>query len=31
MRYNPHEYQRYVTRFIIDHPVAAVYLQMGLG
>ena len=31
MKYNPHEYQTYVTDFIIDHPVAAVFLQMGLG
>ena len=31
MQYNPHEYQSYVTSFIISHPVAAVFLQMGLG
>ena len=31
MRYQPHDYQQYATRFIIEHPVAAVFLQMGLG
>ena len=31
MRYEPHEYQRYATEFILDHPVAAVLLEMGLG
>ena len=31
MRYEPHEYQTYATEFIIDHPEAAVFLQMGLG
>lgn len=31
MKYQPHEYQAYATRFILDHPVAAVFLQMGLG
>ena len=31
MRYEPHEYQRYATTFILDHPVAAVLLEMGLG
>ena len=31
MRYNPHEYQNYATNFILEHPVAAVLLEMGLG
>ena len=31
MKYQPHNYQKYATQFIIDHPTAAVFLQMGLG
>lgn len=31
MKYNPHEYQIYATNFILEHPVAAVLLEMGLG
>ncbi len=31
MRYNPHEYQEYATRFILEHPIAAILLEMGLG
>ena len=31
MRYSPHEYQRYATKYIETHPVAAVLLDMGLG
>ena len=31
MKYQPHEYQAYAAQFIIDHPVAAVLLSMGLG
>lgn len=31
MKYQPHDYQKYATKFIIDHPVAAILLQMGLG
>jgi len=31
MKYNPHEYQKYATNFILEHPVAAVLLEMGLG
>ncbi len=31
MRYNPYEYQTYATNFILEHPVAAVLLEMGLG
>lgn len=31
MQYIPHDYQSYATQFILDHPVAAILLQMGLG
>ena len=31
MRYEPHSYQTYAVRYIEDHPVAAVLLDMGLG
>ena len=31
MKYNPHKYQEYATEFIIRHPEAAVFLDMGLG
>ena len=31
MKYNPHKYQSYATDFIISHPIAAVFLEMGLG
>lgn len=31
MKYNPHEYQKYATEFILNHSVAAVLLEMGLG
>lgn len=31
MQYNPHEYQKYATNFIENHPVSAVLLSMGLG
>ncbi len=31
MQYKPHDYQIYATNFILDHPIAAVFLQMGLG
>ncbi len=31
MKYNPHEYQTYAEKFIEEHPVAAVLLDMGLG
>ena len=31
MRYEAHDYQRYATEFILDHPVAAVFLECGLG
>lgn len=31
MKYNPHEYQKYAIRFIEEHSVAAVLLDMGMG
>ena len=31
MRYEPHEYQEYATKFILSHPIAAILLEMGLG
>lgn len=31
MKYKPHNYQAYATDFILDHPEAAVFLDMGLG
>ena len=31
MKYNPHDYQKYATDFIINHPIAALLLDMGLG
>lgn len=31
MKYSPHDYQTYAIRFIEEHPVAAVLLDMGMG
>lgn len=31
MIYRPHDYQRYATRFIEEHPISALILEMGLG
>lgn len=31
MKYSPHDYQTYATNFILDHLIAAVFLDMGLG
>ena len=31
MKYNPHKYQSYITRFIEEHSIAAVFVDMGLG
>lgn len=31
MNYKPHDYQVYATNYIIDHPVSAILLDMGLG
>lgn len=31
MKYRPHDYQTYATRFIEEHPISALILEMGLG
>jgi SNF2 family DNA or RNA helicase len=31
MRYKPHEYQQFTENFILTHPVAAIFLNCGLG
>ncbi|MCR4719741.1 MAG: DEAD/DEAH box helicase [Firmicutes bacterium] len=31
MKYKPHDYQTYATAFVEQHPIAAVFLDMGLG
>lgn len=31
MKYKPHAYQVEATKFILDHPQCALFLQMGLG
>ena len=31
MKFIPHEYQRYAIEYIKTHPIAAVFLDMGLG
>lgn len=31
MNFKPHNYQSYATRFIVENPISAVFLDMGLG
>lgn len=31
MEYKPFEYQRFTKQFIIDHPAAGIFLDMGMG
>ena len=31
MKYTPHKYQEYATNFILEHPIAAVFLSCGMG
>lgn len=31
MKYTSHDYQRWVEEYIVSHPIAAVFLSMGLG
>ena len=31
MQYCPHDYQIFATRYIISHPIAAIFLDCGLG
>lgn len=31
LKYRPHKYQEYAIRFILEHPVAAIFLDCGMG
>ncbi len=31
MRYEPHEYQKFASDFILKHPIAAIFLDCGMG
>ncbi|OUQ12032.1 hypothetical protein B5E84_19435, partial [Lachnoclostridium sp. An14] len=31
MEYKPHNYQQFAINYILEHPIAAVILGMGLG
>lgn len=31
MIYKPHDYQKYAINFILEHPIAAIFLDMGMG
>lgn len=31
MKYEAHDYQKYATKFILEHPISAILLDMGLG
>ena len=31
MKYCPHEYQKYAIEYIISHPIAAIFLDCGMG
>ena len=31
MKFIPYDYQRYAIDFILEHPVSAVLMEMGLG
>jgi hypothetical protein len=31
MKFIPHEYQKYATNYLLKNPVAAIFLDMGLG
>lgn len=31
MQFHPHDYQQFAIDFIVKHPTAAVFLDMGLG
>lgn len=30
-QYEPHEYQKYITDFIVEHPRCGIFVEMGLG
>ena len=31
MKYSPHDYQEYAIQFLLENPVAAIFLDMGMG
>ena len=31
MKFIPHNYQQYAVDYIVDHVIAAIFLDMGLG
>lgn len=31
MKYNPHKYQEHCIKYILEHPIAAIFLDCGLG
>ena len=31
MKYRPHDYQDYATKFILENSISAIFLEMGLG
>ena len=31
MKYSPHDYQEYAIKFLLENPVAAIFLDMGMG
>ncbi len=31
MKYNPHDYQEYAINFLLENPIAAIFLDMGMG
>ena len=31
MKFIPHNYQQYAVDYIVDHVIAAVFLDMGVG
>ncbi|WP_418758994.1 SNF2-related protein, partial [Gemmiger formicilis] len=31
MKFIPHDYQEYATRFVLEHPYCGLILDMGLG
>ena len=31
MKFKPHKYQEFATNFIIENPITAIFLEMGLG
>ena len=31
MKFIPHAYQEYATRFVLEHPYCGLILDMGLG